>query len=183
MQRRTRERPAAALESATDEQAHLRAASKRREGNVETATVREVDVAPARVTLTVDLPWTASTGDLRLRYDLDDARDLLQLEALCERLGFAFEQAGHLAGSALELRYAGDEWVPEAHAAHVEGAGDLGETFRSELRLLARSVARSPRWLRRGVERVRGFSTKQTVLAVVVVKKLVILALLAYLLL
>ena len=94
-----------------------------------------------------------------------------------------FEQVSFLAGETLSVVYAGDEWVPEAHLAHAEGEGSARETFLTELRLLGRELARSPTALRRLVRASRTMTTKQLVIAVIVVKKLVIVALVAWLVL
>lgn len=159
----------------------LRTKKKERQGNAERAEVRDVFVGSDSVVVTVGFEWTTDTE--RFVYDLDDDRDVLELEALAAANGFEFEQVSFLEGETLEVVYTGREWVPEAHVAHLEGEGSAGETFRTELRLLARELARSPKFLRRLVRISRTMTTKQAILAVVVVKKLIIVALLAWLLL
>lgn len=165
----------------TSEYEHLRTKRKERRGNVERAEVRTVFVGESQVVLTLAFEWTTDTE--RRVYDLDDDRDVLNLEALAESRGYAFEQLPFLEGETLDVRYVGGEWLPDAHAGHVEGEGSARETFLTELRLLARELARSPKALRRVVRLSRTMSTKQLVLAVVIVKKLIVVALLVWLLL
>ena len=159
----------------------LRTKKKERRGKSEPAEIRDVFVGPDEAVLTLAFDWTADTE--RLAYDLDDDRDVLQLESLAESEGFDFEQLSFLEGQRIRVVYTGSEWVPEAHLAAVEGAGSAGETFRTELRLLARELARSPKLLRRLIRLSRTMTTRQLIVAVVIVKKLVIVALLAWLLL
>jgi hypothetical protein len=164
-----------------DEYAHLRTKRAEREGNVETAVVEDVFVGSDRVTLSVSFEWTDEV--YRIRYDVDDDRDVLCLEAVAESRGFDFEQVGHLENARIEVAYTGREWVPTAHPEIVEGRGSMAETFRTELRLLGRELARTPGLLRGGIRGVRSLSSKQAIVAVVLVKKVAIVALLAYLLL
>ncbi|MFC4447907.1 hypothetical protein [Halorussus aquaticus] len=159
----------------------LRTKKKERRGNAEQAEVRDVFVGENRVVLRVGFDWTADTR--RLVYDLDDDRGVLKLEALAESNGFDFEQVSFLEGETLSVVYTGEEWVPEAHVSYVEGEGPVAETFLTELRLLARELARSPKALRRLVRVSRTLTTKQLVIAVIIVKKLIIVALIAWLLL
>lgn len=159
----------------------LRTKKKERRGNAERAEVRDVFVGERRVVLTVGFEWTTDTE--RLAYDLDSDRDVLELEALAESKGFDFEQVSFLEGETISVVYTGNEWVPEAHVEYVEGEGSAGRTFLTELRLLGRELARSPKALRRLVRASRTMTTKQLVIAVIIVKKLVIVALLAWLLL
>lgn len=168
-------------ERGASEYERLRTRKKERQGNTERAEVRDVFVGPDSVVLTVGFEWTTDTE--RFAYDLDDDRDVLKLEALAETNGFDFEQVSFLEGETLEVVYTGSEWVPEAHVAYVEGEGSARETFATELQLLVRELARSPKVLRRLVRGSRTMTTKQLVIAVVVVKKLIIVALLAWLLL
>lgn len=160
---------------------HLRRKRAERRGNVETATVADVSVGESEAVLRLSAPW-APEG-VRLSYDLDDDRDVCKLEALTDRRGFDFEQLPHLEGLDLEVVYTGEAWVPTAHEAYVEDRGSLGETFRTELRLLARELARSPRYLRRAVRWVRSLTTQQAIVGAVLLKKLLIVALLAWYLL
>lgn len=159
----------------------LRTKKKQRQGNAERAEVRDVYVGERRVVLTVGFDWTTDTE--RLTYDLDDDRDVLKLEALAESKGYDFEQVSFLEGETLDVVYAGDRWVPEAHLAHAEGEGSASETLLTELRLLGRELARSPSALRRLVRVSRTMTTKQLVIAVIIAKKIVIVALIAWLLL
>ncbi|WP_137285061.1 hypothetical protein [Halorussus salinisoli] len=159
----------------------LRTKKKEREGNAEQAEILDVFVDERRVVFTVGFEWT--TDAERLVYDLDSDRDVLELEALAESQSFDFEQVSFLEGETLTVVYAGGEWVPEATLAHVEGEGSVRRTFLTELRLLARELARSPKALRRLVRVPRTMTTKQLILAVVVVKKLIIVALVAWLVL
>ncbi|WP_226010963.1 hypothetical protein [Halomicrobium salinisoli] len=152
---------------------HLRRKRKERRGTVERATVRDAWIGEDEVVLRLGFEWTTETA--RLTYDLNDDRDVCQLEALAESQGFDFEQVGHLESTGLEVVYTGDRWVPTAHESYVEGRGSPVETFRTELRLLARELARSPAVLRGAVQRVRAMSLQQTIIAVVLFKKLVIL--------
>ncbi|WP_225335097.1 hypothetical protein [Halomicrobium urmianum] len=160
---------------------HLRRKRKQCRGTVERATVRDVWVGEDQVVLRLGFEWT--TEAVRLTYDLDDDRDVCQLEALAESEGFDFEQVGHLESTQVEVVYTGNRWVPTAHESYVEGQGSPVETFRTELRLLARELARSPALLRGVVQRVRSLSLQQTIIAVVLFKKLLIVALLAWYLL
>ena len=73
--------------------------------------------------------------------------------------------------------------VPTVHSGYAEGEGSVSETFTTEVRLLARELAKSPKILRRLVEITRTMTTKQLILAVVIVKKLIIIAMIAWLLL
>ena len=160
---------------------HLRRKRKERRGTVERATVTDVWIGEDEVVLRLGFEWTTET--VRLAYDLDDDREVCQLEALAESRGFAFEQIGHLESTQVEVVYTGEEWIPTAHESYVEGEGSLRDTFRTELRLLARELARSPAVLRGAIQRVRSLSLQQTIVAVVLVKKLLIVALLAWYLL
>ncbi|UPW00793.1 hypothetical protein M0R88_01505 [Halorussus gelatinilyticus] len=160
---------------------HLRSKKKERKGNAERATVRDVFVGERRVVLTVGFPWTTDTE--RFVYDLDSDRDVLKLEALAESKGFDFEQVSFLDGESLSVVYTGETWVPEAQIEYVEGEGSAGATFLTELRLLGRELARSPKFVRRLVRLSRTMTTKQLVIAVVLVKKLIVIALVAWLVL
>ncbi|WP_162224559.1 hypothetical protein [Halorussus amylolyticus] len=160
---------------------HLRTKKKERQGNEEHAEVRDVFVGEDEVSLALAFEWT--TGTERLTYDLGDDRDVLKLEALAASHGFEFEQIGFLEGETLPVVYTGSEWTPTVHRGYAEGEGSVSETFTTELRLLARELARSPKILRRLVELSRTMSTKQLILAVIIVKKLIIIALIAWLLL
>jgi hypothetical protein len=167
--------------SGAEEYAHLRTKRAEREGNVEEAVVEDVFVGSDRVTLSLSFEWTDE--GYRIRYDLDDDRDVLNLETLAEANGFEFEQVGHMEGVRIEVAYTGREWVPTAHPNGVEGQGSIAATFKTELRLLGKELARTPGLLRGGIRGVRSLSTKQAIVAVVLVKKVAIVALLAYLLL
>ncbi|WP_238398163.1 hypothetical protein [Halorussus salinus] len=183
--RRTAEETASADPTADDEAAaeyeHLRRKKKERKGNAEEATVRDVFVGESQVVLTVAFPWTTDTE--RLVYDLDSDRDVLKLEALAESKGFDFEQVSFLDGESLAVVYTGGEWVPKAQIEYVKGEGSASSTFLTELRLLGRELARSPKFVRRLVRLSRTMTTKQAVIAVILVKKIIIVALVAWLLL
>ncbi|AQL43627.1 hypothetical protein BV210_13370 [Halorientalis sp. IM1011] len=159
---------------------HLAAKKRQRRGNAELATVTDVAVGRERVVLTATFEW--APDPVRLSYDLDADRDVLKLERLTETAGFDFEQVAFLEGESIELTYTGDEWVPSAHRAQIEGAGSASETFRTELRLLTRELARAPNLPRRGIEAMRTASTRQLVVGVILVKKLLIAGLLVWLL-
>ena len=159
---------------------HLRRKRKETEGTVELAEVVDVWVGESEVICRFGFEWTSER--VRRSYDLDSDRNVARLEALCEANGFTFEQATHLEGALVELGYTGDEWVPTAEAAYTDGEGSAVETFRAESRLLVRELATAPAIVRRGVRRVRGLTMTQTVIGVVLVKKVAIVALLAYLL-
>ena len=160
---------------------HLRRKRKETEGTVELAEVVDVWVGEDQVVCRFGFEWTSDR--VRRAYDLDSDRDVARLEALCETNGFAFEQVSHLDGSLVELTYTGESWVPSAEAAYTDGEGGAVETFRAESRLLIRELATAPAFLRRGVERLRGLTMTQTIIGVVLVKKVAIVALVAYLLL
>jgi hypothetical protein len=159
----------------------LRATKKRRRGNEEQATVRDVFVGEERVVLTVSFEWTTETE--RLTYDLTDDRDVLRLEALAESRGFEFEHLSLLDGERLPVVATGSGWVPTAHRGFAPDEGSVRETFVTECRLLARELAQSPGVLRRLVRVGRTMTTRQLIIAVIVVKKLVIVALVAWLVL
>ncbi|GAA0199377.1 hypothetical protein ACFFQF_16010 [Haladaptatus pallidirubidus] len=108
-----------------------------------------------------------------------DDRDLRKLESLTNDHGFEFAQVGHLEGLSLPVRYTGHGWVPISTLAYTDGEGSVTETFRTELELLARELARSPGYLRRFVAWTRSLSMKQTVIAVIIVKKIIVIALVA----
>lgn len=166
----------------TTEYERLRTKKHEREGTIIGATVGDVHVGESVVTLSLSFPWKVVATE-RVHYDLDDDRDLLELETLCETHGFSLEQVSHLEGATVEVTYTGSEWVPTAHLDIVEGEGSLWGTFTSELHLLARSLARSPGLLRRGVVRLRSLSTQETIIAVILLKKLAIAVVLAAVLL
>lgn len=159
---------------------HLTTKKRERRGNTAVATVETVSVGRERVVLTASFDWR--TGPVELAYDLDDDRDVLKLESLTESLGFDFEQVGFLEGEPLELTYTGAEWLPTAHQALDAEAGSAVETFRTELRLLARELARLPNLPRRGFAGLRTMSTRQAIIGVILVKKLLIAGLLVWLL-
>ncbi|WP_136716361.1 hypothetical protein [Halorientalis salina] len=160
---------------------HLTRKKRERRGNTELATVTDVSVGTRTVVLTARFDWSAD--EVRFRYDIDEDRDVLKLESLTESVGYDFEQVGFLEGEPIEVTYTDGEWVPSAHAAHVEGGGSAAETFRAELRLLARELARLPNVPRRGIRAVRTASTQQTIIGVILVKKVLIVVLLAWYLL
>ncbi len=160
---------------------HLTTKKRQRQGNTELAQVTDVSVGTRTVVLTARFDWRAEA--VRFRYDLNDDRDVLQLESLAESAGFEFEQVEFLEGETVEVTYTGDEWVPSAHAAHVEGSGSAVETFRTELRLLGRELARLPNLPRRAIRTLRTATTQQTIIGVILVKKLLIVVLLAWYLL
>ncbi len=168
-------------DEAAAEYEHLRRKKKERKGNAEEATVRDVFVGQSQVVLTVAFPWTTDTE--RLVYDLDSDRDVLKLEALAESKGFDFEQVSFLDGENLSVVYTGGEWVPEAQIEYVEGEGSASSTFLTELRLLGRELARSPKFVRRLVRLSRTMTTKQAVIAVILVKKIIVIGLVVWLLL
>jgi len=164
-----------------DEYEHLQSKKRERRGNVETGRVQEVHVGPHVTRITVGFAWTTDAVDLY--YDLDDDRDVLKLDAIAEAKDLEFGQVGHLEGMDLEMKYTGENWVPVAHVAHVDGEGSAWETFRTELQLLARSIARSPRVLRSGVDRLKGLGSSDLLLGAVAVKKVIVaLAILAIIL-
>jgi len=160
---------------------HLRRKRKETEGTVELAEVVDVWVGESEVVCRFGFEWTNER--VRRTYDLDSDRDVARLERLCETNGLAFEQVAHLDGSLVELAYTGTAWMPTAEAAYTDGEGGAVETFRAECRLLIRELATAPAFLRRGVARIRGLTMTQTIIAVVLVKKVAIIALVAYLLL
>lgn len=160
---------------------HLTTKKRQQQGNTELAEVTEVSVGTQTVVLTARFDWRGE--EIRLRYDLDDDRDVLKLESLTESAGFDFEQVSFLEGESIEVTYTGREWVPSAQQAHVEGGGPAIETFRTELRLLARELARLPNVPRRGIRAARTASTQQTIIGVILFKKVLIVVLLAWYLL
>lgn len=160
---------------------HLRRKRKETEGTEALADVVDVWVGERQVVCRFGFEWTSER--VRRSYDLDSDRDVARLEALCETNGLAFEQAAHLEGSLVEVTYTGEAWVPTVEVAYTGGEGGAVETFRAESRLLVRELATAPAVVRRGVERVRRLTMTQTIIGVVLVKKVVIVALLAYLLL
>jgi len=168
-------------DAAASDYEHLRRKRKETEGTVELAEVVDVWVGEHEVVCRFGFEWTSER--VRRGYDLDSDRDVARLEALCEANGLAFEQVTHLEGSLVELTYTGDVWEPTAEAAYSEDQGGAAETFCAESRLLVRELATAPAIVRRGVERARELTMTQTIIAVVLVKKVAIVALLAYLLL
>ncbi|WP_049970614.1 hypothetical protein [Haladaptatus cibarius] len=167
----------ASTDPMTEKYELLTARQKERDGNTETATVEHVYVSNEQVVLTLAFDWT--TDSKRLVYELDDDRDVRKLESLTDDHGFEFAQIGHLEGLSLTVRYTGHGWVPISTLAYTDGEGSVTETFRTELELLARELARSPGYLRRFVTWARSLSMKQTVIAVIIVKKIIVIALVA----
>jgi hypothetical protein len=160
----------------TEEYELLTAKQKERQGNTETATVQNVRVTRTQVSLSLTFDWTADST--RLVYDLDDERDVRKLEALTDEHGFEFAQVGHLEGLTVPVRYTSQGWVPMTYLAYTEGEGSISETFRTELELFGRELAQTPGFLRRFVAWVKSLSTKQLVIGVIIVKKLLIIAIL-----
>jgi hypothetical protein len=160
---------------------HLHRKRKETAGTVELAEVVDVWVGESELVCRFQFDW--ATEPIQRRYDLDSDRDIAKVERLCEANGLQFEQAGHLEGTLVELEYTGSQWLPRPEAAYTDGAGSAVETFRAEWQLLVRELAQSPAFLRRGIERVRGLSTTQLIIGVILVKKVAIIALLAHLLL
>jgi len=160
---------------------HLKRKRKETTGTVELAEVADVWVGDDQIVCRFRFDW--ATDPIRRTYDLDSDRDVARLERLCEASGFSFEQVTHLEGALVELEYTGTEWLPTPEAAYTDGQGSALETFRAEWRLLVREVAHSPAFLRRGIQRLRGLSTTQWIIVVILVKKIAIVALLAHLLL
>ena len=169
------------VEGETGDYEHLRRKRKETEGTIELAEVANVWVGDSEVVVRFGFEWTSER--VRRAYDLDSDRDVARLESLCEANGFAFEQVAHLDGALVELRDTGEAWVPTAEAAYTDGEGGAVETFRAESRLLVWELATAPAVLRRGVERARSLTMTQTIIAVVLVKKVIIVALLVYILL
>lgn len=159
---------------------HLSTKKRERRGNTEVAAVRDVDVNIQEVVITVGFEWTADP--IQFRYDLDSDRDVLKLESLADTHGFDFEQVEFLEGETIEVTYTGSRWVPTAHDGHTEEVGSVSETFWTELRLLAREIARLPNLPRRGIRTLRTASTRQLIIGFVILKKLLILGLLAWVL-
>ncbi|WP_266077234.1 hypothetical protein [Haladaptatus caseinilyticus] len=159
----------------TEEYELLTAKQKERDGTTEAGTVRHVHVNESQVVLTLTFDWT--TDSERLVYALDDARDVRKLESLTDEHGFEFAQVSHLEGLSVTVRYTADGWVPVSTLAYTDGEGSVSETFRTELELLARELARSPGYVRRFVSWGRSLSTKQAVIAVIIVKKILVIAL------
>ena len=170
----------ATTDTAASDYEHLRRKRKETDGTVELGEVVDLWVGEHEVVCRFGFEWTSER--IRRRYDLDSDRDVARLEALCEANGLAFEQATHLEGTLVELTYTGEAWVPTAEAAYTDGEGGAVETFRAEGRLLVRELATAPAVVRRGVERLGELTMTQTIIAVVLVKKVAIVALLAYLL-
>lgn len=162
-------------ESGVSEYEHLRTKRKERRGNAERATVRSVFVGEDRVVITVEFPWT--TDAERVEYDLDDDRDVLELEALAESKGFAFEQLGFLKDETLEMVYTGSEWIPNVQRAYADEGAAASKPSASA------TDSRTPESLRRLTRTVRTMTTTQLLVAVIIVKKLIIVAMLAWLLL
>lgn len=169
------------MSQTVSEYEHLTTKKRELQGNEELATVTDVAVRPGAVTITARFDWGGES--VRFRYDLDDDRDVLQLESLVDSLGFEFEQVEFLENERIEVTYTGDEWVPAAHDGQVSAHGSATETFKTELQLLARELARLPNLPRRAVRAARTASTQQTIIGVILVKKVLILALLAWYLL
>ncbi|ODR81339.1 hypothetical protein BG842_16420 [Haladaptatus sp. W1] len=162
--------------TSTEEYELLTAKQKERHGNTETATVQDVRVSRAQVSLTLSFDWTAD--ETRLVYDLDDARDVRKLEALTDEHGFEFAQVGHLDGLTVSVRYTSQGWVPTTHLPYTESDGSIAETFRTELELFGRELARTPGFLRRFVTWTNSLSTKQVIIGVIIIKKLLVVAVL-----
>jgi hypothetical protein len=157
---------------------HLRTKKKETEGTVELAEIVGVDVGETDLVCRCRFDWRPDP--VELCYDLDDDRDVARLERLCEANGLTFEQAPHLEGALVELAYTGDRWVPDVETGYVKDAGSPAETFRAEFALLVEQVATAPASVRRGVEWVRGLSTTQALIGAILVKKLLVVALVAY---
>jgi len=162
-----------------DAYAHLRTKKKETQGTVELAEVVGVAVGESELVCQCRFDWRPDPVDIV--YDLDDDRDVARLERLCEANGLTFEQAPHLEGALVELAYTGERWVPDVETGYVEETGTPAETFRAELSLLLARVATAPASAGRGVEWVRGLSTTQALIGALLVKKLLVVALVAYL--
>lgn len=167
--------------STTEEYELLTAKQKERSGTVETATVQRVRVSRTQVTLSLSFDWTAETT--RIVYDLDDDRDVSKLESLVAEHGFEFVQIGHLEGLPVTVQYTSRGWVPTVHLAYTDGEGSLPETVRTELELFGRKLVRTPGFLRGVVTWTRSLTTKQFIVGVIIVKKLLIIAILVALVL
>ncbi len=103
-------------------------------------------------------------------YDLDDERDVRKLEALADEHGFEFAQVGHLEGLTVPVRYTSQGWVPTTYLAYTEGEGSIPETFRTELELFGREIARTPGSLGRFASWLKSLSTKQLIIGVIIMK-------------
>lgn len=169
------------MSETVSEYEHLTTKKRQCQGNTELAQVTDVAVGTRTVVVTAAFDWSADA--IRFRYDLDDDRDVLKLESLTESAGFEFEQVEFLEGETIEVTYTGREWVPSAHTAHVDGGGSAVATFTTELRLLARELARLPNLLRRAIRATRTATTQQTIIGIILVKKLLIVVMLAWYLL
>ncbi len=154
----------------TSEYELLTSKQKEQPGNIETATVQGVSVSKTHVNLSLDFDWTADST--QLIYDLDDERDVRNLEAVTAEHGFEFAQVGYLEELPVTVRYTSDGWVPTAHS--------VSERSRFSPKFLVEHVRTS---VRRVVVRAKSLSVTQIIVGVILVKKLLVIAILVWLLL
>lgn len=151
--------------------------SSRREvaGNREQATVRDVDVGETTVRLELGFDWT-SDGQT-VTFDLDSEREVLGLKALARSRGYDYDHLPYLEGEPVTVVYLDGEWQPAATLPDAD-ANVLTDTA---------TAADEPGPVTRAYEGLLGraeeLTSRDVIVAAVVIKKLLIATALVYLLL
>jgi hypothetical protein len=158
-----------------DEFETLQASGREVAGNQELATVTSVTVGPDTARLELSFDWKRETDTAS--FDLDCEREVLQLKSLARGHGYAYDQLPYLEGEELAAVYLDGGWVPAATLPDVD-ANVLTETATEPSG--PGPVARVHDGLQRRAEEV---TSRDVVLAVVVLKKILIAGALVYLLL
>jgi hypothetical protein len=155
-----------------DEYERLQRSERELTGNREQADVTDVAVVDDTARLTFGFEWTPDSD--AVSYDLDDARDVMELKAVAADAGYEYDQLFHLEGETIPVVYLEDGWVPAAALPDV-GSGGANETGRQGPSLVDSAY-------RRLSERVDDITARSVVLGVIVTKKLLIVSALVYLL-
>ncbi|WP_135363876.1 hypothetical protein [Halosimplex halophilum] len=154
-----------------DEYERLRRSERELTGNRERATVTDVAVGEDTARLTLGFEWTADSESVG--YDLDDARDVMELKAVAADAGYGYDQLFHLEGETIPVVYLEDGWVP---AAALPGGGPGGAGGAAQ-----RSPSLADSAYRRLTDWVDDLTARSVVLGVIVTKKLLIASALVYL--
>ncbi|ELZ20322.1 hypothetical protein C475_21152 [Halosimplex carlsbadense 2-9-1] len=155
-----------------DEYERLQRSERELTGNRERAEITDVAVVDDTARLTFGFEWTPEPDSVS--YDLDDARDVMELKSVAGAAGYEYDQLPYLEGETIPVVYLDDGWVP---AAALPGGGPetAGERGRQGPSLVDSAY-------RRLADRLDDITARSVVLGVIVVKKLLIASALVYLL-
>ncbi|QLH81782.1 hypothetical protein [Halosimplex pelagicum] len=158
-----------ALREYTDgEYERLQRSERELTGNRERAEITDVAVVDDTARLTFGFEWTPEPDSVS--YDLDDARDVMELKAVAAAAGYEYDQLPYLEGETIPVVYLDDGWEPAA-ALPDGGPGSADDAART-----------GPSLVDSASRRLDDITAQSVVLGVIVVKKLLIASALVYLL-